>query len=236
MSQNYASPSSAPIQRVIQALRTQLAKTFDESIVAHDIAHLDRVVRNAADICDTEPNADRLIVAVSALLHDFHRVLEKQHRRHVAPEEAEPELRRWLADSTVVAANAIDDICAAVNFTEYYRCAGHDIESMAPSLEARIVRDADMLDALGAVGVARAFMFGGYLGEPMWVETDPASLGGTFVPGKATSVVHHFHEKLFRLESEMLTDHGKALARARTAYMRSFMDALMDDLRPRSGC
>jgi len=236
MSQNYASPSPASIRPVIQVLRAELATTFDESIVAHDIAHLERVVRSAADICDTEPNADRLIVAVAALLHDFHRVLEKQHRRHVAPEEAEPELRRWLAGSTVVPANAIDDICAAVNFTEYYRCAGHDIESMAPSLEARIVRDADMLDALGAVGIARAFMFGGYLGEPMWVETDPASLGGTFVPGKATSVVHHFHEKLFRLESEMLTDQGKALARARTDYMRSFMDALMDDLRPRSDC
>ena len=236
MSPSFVSPSPAPIEPVIRALRGELTKTFDESIVAHDIAHLDRVVRNAADICDTEPDADRLVVAIAALLHDFHRVLEKKHRRHVAPEEAEPELRSWMAGSAIIPANAIDKVCAAVNFTEYYRCAGHDIESMAPSLEARIVRDADMLDALGAVGIARAFMFGGYLGEPMWVETNPASLGGTFVPGKATSVVHHFHEKLFQLESEMLTQHGKSLARARTDYMRGFMDKLMDDLRPQPHC
>ena len=229
-----ASPASS--QSVIQALRNELTKTFDESIVAHDIAHLDRVVRNAADIWGTEPDADWLVIASAALLHDFHRVLEKQKRRHVAPEEAEPELRRFLEDPAIVPASAIDKICEAVNFTEYYRCAGHDIESMAPSLEARIVRDADMLDALGAVGIARAFMFGGYLGEPMWVETDAESLGGTFVPGKATSVVHHFHEKLFRLESEMLTHHGKSLARAKTDYMRGFMDKLMDDLRPQSRC
>ena len=235
MSSPHASSPPTSIQPIIRTLRGELQKTFDESIVAHDIAHLDRVVRNADDICGTEPDADRLVVAIAALLHDFHRVLEKKHRRHVAPEEAEPELRRWMAGSTVVPANAIDNICAAVNFTEYYRCAGHDIEAMAPSLEARIVRDADMLDALGAVGIARAFMFGGYLGEPMWVETDPGSLGGTFVPGQATSVVHHFHEKLFRLESEMLTHRGKTLARARTDYMRSFMDKLMDDLQPQPG-
>ncbi|HEY3539487.1 MAG TPA: HD domain-containing protein [Trinickia sp.] len=232
MSPTHTFSSSASIQPVIEALRGELRTTFDQSIVAHDIAHLDRVVCNAAQICDTEPDADRFVVAIAALLHDFHRVLEKQHRRHVTPEEAEPELRRWIAASTLVPASAIDRICAAVNFTEYYRCAGHDIESMAPSLEARIVRDADMLDALGAVGIARAFMFGGYLGEPMWVDTDPSSLGGTFVPGKATSVVHHFHEKLFRLESEMLTHRGKVLARARTEYMRSFLDTLMEDLRP----
>ena len=232
MSSIYASSSPSSIEPIVQTLREELKRTFDESIVAHDIAHLDRVVRNAADICSHERNADQLVVAIAALLHDFHRVLEKQCRRHVTPEEAEPELRRWMAGSTVVPANAIDTICAAVNFTEYYRCAGHDIDAMAPSLEARIVRDADMLDALGAVGIARAFMFGGYLGEPMWVDTNPDSLGGTFVPGKATSVVHHFHEKLFRLESEMLTHHGKTLARARTDYMRSFIDKLMDDLQP----
>lgn len=232
MSSMYASLSPSSIQPVILALRDELTKTFDESIVAHDIAHLDRVVRNASDLCKTEPTADKLIVSIAALLHDFHRVLEKQYGRHVAPEEAEPALRRLLEESAIVPASSIDKICTAVNFTECYRCAGDDLDAMAPSIEARIVRDADMLDALGAVGIARAFMFGGYLGEPMWVEANPDSPGGTFVPGKTTSVVHHFHEKLFRLESEMLTQHGKVLARAKTEYMRSFIDKLMDDLHP----
>ena len=220
------------IQSTMQTLREHLKETFNENIVAHDMAHLDRVLDNAFDICVTELGADKFVVGIAALLHDFHRVLERNAGHYVAPEEAEPPLRRMLETLRCVSADDIDRICEAINFTEYYRCAGDDIDALAPTLEARIVRDADMLDALGAVGIARAFMFGGHLGEPMWVETGEDSVGRAFVHGKTSSVVHHFHEKLFRLEAEMLTARGKALARERTVYMKRFVDQLMTELRP----
>ncbi|MGI4815826.1 MAG: HD domain-containing protein [Janthinobacterium lividum] len=94
-------------------------------------------------------------------------------------------------------------------------------------MEAKIVRDADILDALGAVGIARAFMFGGFLGEPIWTQ---ASIQARFVPGKSHSVVAHFFEKLLNLDAEMCTDMGKRLARERCAYMRAFIRQLVVDL------
>ena len=95
------------------------------------------------------------------------------------------------------------------------------------SVEQRIVRDADMLDALDAVGIARAFMFGGRLGEPLWA-TEPIS--DTFQPGHTASIVHHFHEKLLYLHREMLTDEGRRIAIERTQFMLGYLDALREEL------
>lgn len=88
-----------------------------------------------------------------------------------------------------------------------------------------------MLDAIGAVGIARAFMFGGYLGEPMWVPDERnANDVKMLVHGKTSSVVHHFHEKLLKLEFEMLTDQGQVLAVERANYMRQFLGKLMSEI------
>lgn len=209
-------------------LRAGLMALFDSGVVAHDINHLDRVVRNARLIRASEGEGDLLVIVAAAFLHDFHRLLEKRLGRHVPPTEAEPELREFLRGMDEYDPAQVDMVCAAVNHTERYACSGDEIDGHETSIEARIVRDADMLDALGPIGIARAFMFGGYLREPMWAPG--AEQASRFVHGQSASVVHHFYEKLFNLKDEMQTRTGRRIAERKTAYMRSFINDLQGDL------
>ena len=212
-------------QAALDALRTTLRAMFGPGVVAHDFSHLERVERNATRLLERE-HGDAFIVHASCLLHDLHRILERDCGHHVAPEQAETEVRRLL-DAHAVDGPIATRICACIDATERYRCAGDGVDATAMSAEQRIVRDADMLDALGAVGIARAFMFGGRLGEPMWV-AEP--INDTFQAGHTASIVHHFHEKLLRLHEEMLTDEGRRIALERTRLMRNYLDALREEL------
>ena len=209
----------------LHALTTTVRAMFGADVVAHDFGHLERVQRNALRLLEHEPG-DHFVVLAACLLHDLHRILERDCGEHVAPAQAEAEVRRLLA------AHAVDEprvahICACIDATERYRCAGDGVDATAMSAEQRIVRDADMLDALGAVGIARAFMFGGRLGEPLWV-AEP--INETFQPGHTASIVHHFHEKLLQLHREMLTAEGQRVALQRTQRMREYLDTLRDEL------
>ncbi|MGV8892964.1 MAG: HD domain-containing protein [Burkholderiaceae bacterium] len=220
-------PCSTEVQQVTIEIKDAISHLFDASVVAHDLFHLERVYKLADAICVSE-GGNRITVAAASLLHDYHRVIEKRISRHVSPEEVEPEIRVILGNIKLIPFGLHNAICDAVNFTEYYRCSGDDVSEENSTLEGRIVRDSDMLDAIGAVGIARAFMFGGFLGEPMWIpESNDAKV---FVHGKTLSIVHHFHEKLLKLEFEMLTRQGQALAAERTNYMRQFIGKLMSEI------
>ena len=209
----------------LEALRTNVHAMFGHDVVAHDFAHIEGVEHNAARLLEIEAG-DPFVVGAACLLHDLHRILERDLGHHVAPEQADAQVRRRL-DEQGVDTTTIDHVCDCIHATERYRCAGDLIDAASMSAEQRIVRDADMLDALGAVGIARAFMFGGRLGEPMWV-AEP--IHDTFQPGHTASIVHHFHEKLLHLHREMLTDEGRRIAIERTRLMREYLDALFEEL------
>ncbi|MDB5990889.1 MAG: hypothetical protein JWQ10_2292 [Herbaspirillum sp.] len=218
------------LQQMVSKIKNEIGHLFDASVVAHDISHLERVYKVGDMIC-VSSGGNRITVAAASFLHDYHRFLEKEIGQHVSPEEAEPDIRALLKKIRSIPSELHDPICDAINFTEYYRCAGDNLNEKNSKLEARIVRDADMLDAIGAVGIARAFMFGGFLGEPMWVRGGN-NLEGVkiFAHGKTTSVVHHFHEKLLKIEFEMLTPKGRALAAERSDYMKEFIKKLMSEI------
>jgi uncharacterized protein len=209
----------------LHALTTTVRAMFGADVVAHDFGHLERVQRNARRLLEHEPG-DRFVVLAACLLHDLHRILERDRGEHVAPAQAEVAVR-GLLDAHVVDEPTVAHICACIDATERYRCAGDDVDPASMSAEQRIVRDADMLDALGAVGIARAFMFGGRLGEPLWA-AEP--IHDTFQPGHTASIVHHFHEKLLQLHREMLTDEGRRIAIERTRLMHGYLDALREEL------
>ena len=96
------------------------------------------------------------------------------------------------------------------------------------ALEAKILQDADRLDALGAVGLGRCLMLGGAMGKPMYEADDPFCAARS--PDDTRSAVDHFYTKLLHLAGTMQTDAGRAEARQRTQYLQGFLDELRREI------
>lgn len=204
-------------------LREQVAGSFGPERVAHDLSHLDRVHGLALALCERE-GGDRRVIAAGAYLHDLHRLLEVAGGTRATADRVERAV--WHELRAAGAPAAVEGpVLECVAFASKHSFAGHDLGK--PSLEARIVRDADNLDAIGAVGAARALMYGGHLGERLWAPEEPWA--DVYVPGQATSVLHHFHEKLLRLRDDMLTPTARAWGEERHAFLETFVQRLQGE-------
>ncbi|MCU0459636.1 MAG: HD domain-containing protein [Bacteroidales bacterium] len=180
----------------------------------HGWTHIERVVRIALHIHSAEGRGDRLTVELGALLHD---VGDHKFEAHDGPDE----IRRLLG-GLGVSSSVID---AVVNINQNISFS----KGMRPdpgSVELQIVQDADRLDAMGAVGIARAFNYGGFKGndiyDPRVKITDPPLLAGT--SSRSVSTIHHFYDKLLLLRDLMNTPTGRKLADERHEYMVRYLD------------
>lgn len=186
---------------------------FDAS---HDFQHIERVRHNALLICKEEGLVRHDIIELAVLLHDVSDVKysgnegKAQETAILDQLHLSPTDRQWIVD-----------IIESVSFS-----GGHEKE--AQTLEARIVRDADRLDAIGAVGIARTFAFGGAKGRKLydWSESARVTMTEQEYRTKETSSVTHFYEKLLLLKDLMLTESGKKLALQRHEFMLAFIDQL----------
>ena len=181
----------------------------------HDWWHIQRVT-NLARVIACEEGADPFICELAALLHDV-----ADYKIAGDEETGQRTVREWLtthgADECMTA--AVMDIIANLSF------AGGNRPPMA-SLEGKVVQDADRLDAIGAIGVARAFAFGGSRGRPMHVPGEMARVyqSAADYHSSAGSTITHFHEKLLLLKDRMNTPYARRLAEARHRYMLDFLD------------
>ena len=169
---------------------------FSNDCGGHDAAHSMRVYRNASLIADTEPDCDRFIVALAALLHDAddHKLFHTENN-----ENARAFLVRHQLPET-----QIEFICEVINGISFSKNRG----VRPQTLEGKIVQDADRLDAMGAIGIARTFAFGGERKRPL------------------EESVQHFYDKLLLLKDEMNTEEGKRIAEDRHKLMVDFLNAL----------
>ena len=170
-----------------------IQELFAENADGHGFDHSMRVYRNALRIAETEPAADRLIVSLGALLHDAddHKLFHTENNENA---------RRFLREHGI-SPDTEDRICGAVNAVSFSKNRGKQPET----IEARIIQDADRLDAIGAIGIARTFAYGGKHGR-----TPEASIA-------------HFHEKLLLLKGLMNTDKAREMAESRHAFMEQFL-------------
>ncbi len=188
---------------------------------SHDRSHLSRVWRNATAIADREPACDRTVMTAAVILHDC-----------VAVEKNAPE--RSLASR--LAATRARGILAELGWdTARIEAAAHAIEAhsfsagIAPrTLEARIVQDADRLDAIGAIGIARCFYVAGRMGSSLYDPGDPPAAKRDLNDGRFAR--DHFAAKLFKIGKEFQTKAGQALADGRARSMRDFVRTLMDEI------
>jgi len=172
----------------------------------HDFSHIERVRKMALRIAEIEGGNVR-IIELAALLHDV-----ADSKLGGTSENADQYLRPRVSEQDRL---HILDIINSLSFK------GGDRPPMK-TLEGKIVQDADRLDAIGAIGIARTFQFAGHFQEPMYVPglapREPGERTGT------TSALHHFDEKLFRLKDLMNTKTAKIIAEDRHQYMREFVE------------
>ena len=175
---------------------------FKDNVDGHDVDHSMRVYQNAMHIAGCCPHCDRMVIALSALLHDV-----DDHKLFASENNANA--RRFL-ETQHVKQEMIEQICGIINAVSFSRNRGRTPES----IEGKIVQDADRLDAIGAVGIARTFAYGGRCGRSIEMS------------------LQHFHEKLLLLKDEMNTDEAKHIVASRHAFMETFLEEIDKEMGP----
>lgn len=182
----------------------------------HDWWHIERVRRTALTIARQE-GGDLYIVELAAILHDV------ADWKFSGDSAAGPrEVRAWLEEQEVEPAS-IDHVCQIVEQLSY---KGAGVATPMSSLEGEAVQDADRLEALGAIGIARAFAYGGSKGRPIYDPAIPPEMHASFAAYKKNSgpTINHFYEKLLLLKDRMNTATGRRLAAARHEFMQQYLE------------
>jgi len=165
----------------------------------HDADHSMRVYKNALRIAENETACDMQVVSLAALLHDVddHKLFETENQANA---------RRFLEENQVPR-QTIDRICDVIAAVSFSQNKG----KVPDTPEGKIVQDADRLDAIGAIGIARTFAFGGEHGRPM------------------AESIQHFHDKLLHLKALMNTETGRQMAEKRHAFLESFLKEYLEE-------
>ncbi len=187
---------------------------------AHDRGHVRRVVANARHLAELE-GAQLAVVIPAAWLHDCVVIPKDSPQRRQASRLAAARASEFL--------NANDYPARYIPAVEHAIAAHSFSAGIRPeTLEARVVQDADRLDAIGAVGIARCFALGGEMGTPFYDLDEPFPLHRP--ADDSAYVVDHFYVKLLRLAEMMTTEAGRAEAALRTAFMEDFLGQLGDEI------
>jgi uncharacterized protein len=187
--------------------------------VVHDLEHIRRVVGNARAIAVAEGGMLEVVIP-AAWLHDCV-VLPKDSGERASASRLAAEAATVFLKEIGYPAEYLPGIAHAIE--------AHSFSANVPpeTLEARIVQDADRLDAIGAIGIARCLMLGGALGKPLYNVEEP--LPQLRAPDESRYTVDHFYEKLLRLAEMMKTETGRQEAVRRTAFMHEFLAQLENE-------
>lgn len=182
----------------------------------HDWFHIERVFKNAVLIAQEEV-CDVTIVKLGALLHDI-----ADSKFHNGDEEIGPKTARDFLESENVSEEIIEHVIQIIKNISF---KGGNFEKTFSSKELEIVQDADRLDALGAIGIARAFNYGGFKNRALYNPTISPKLNMSKEEYKNSDspTLNHFYEKLLLLKDKMNTETGKKLAQERHRFMETFL-------------
>ncbi|WP_068596968.1 HD domain-containing protein [Vaginella massiliensis] len=196
-------------QAILQHVKQYVREAFAKDGSGHDYYHVERVVNNAKKILQHE-NADVFLVELAAWVHDI-----GDYKLHNGTDRSE-ELITALLQKLKVDEKIIRQVNEIVSQVSYSK------GNIPTSIEAQIVQDADRLDAIGAVGVARCFAYGGSAGKRMY---DPDN------NEKDASSVQHFYDKLLKLKDLMHTETAKSLAQQRHDFLEVFLKQFYSEVK-----
>jgi uncharacterized protein len=201
------------IDRTIQFVKETLA----DAEAGHDWFHIDRVYKNAIAINKIE-QADDLVVALAALLHDI-----ADAKFNNGDEEIGPRVAGEFLNTLDIAPQIIEHVQQIIRNLSYKSSLGL---ITFKSKELDVVQDADRLDAIGAIGIARAFTYGGYKNRILYDPEIKPQLNMTKEEYKNSTspTINHFYEKLLLLKDLMKTDEGRKIAKQRHDFMLTYLD------------
>ncbi len=197
----------------IKFLTDEAYRYFSDDYSGHDFNHTERVLENAIKLQAAE-GGNLYIIELAALLHDFDDI-KISYATSENKANAERLLRYIGEEDELI--KAVKDIIDSVSFSK---------GKSAVSLEAKIVQDADRLDAIGAIGIARCFAYGASRARPIYYDKN-------FISDKidgCDSGIAHFYAKLLKIEEKMQTETGRRLASERTEFIRIYLKELYDEL------
>ncbi|WP_435315485.1 HD domain-containing protein [Cellulophaga fucicola] len=213
---------------IIAKTKAFVQKTLEGAEGGHDWFHIERVYNNTMLLAKNE-DVDPLIVALGALLHDI-----ADAKFYNGDETVGPRMATEFLESIEVDAEIIDHVVKIINnisFKSSLKVDDQNTTKLFTSIELQVVQDADRLDAIGAIGVARAFNYGGFKNREMYNPAIAPNLNMTKEEYKKSSAptINHFYEKLLLLKDKMNTKTGIKLAAQRHSYMETFLEQFYNE-------
>jgi len=205
------------MKELIEQTKAFVKEQLQNAESGHDLSHALRVYKSACEIAKEE-KCNQLVVELAALLHDI-----ADSKFHNGDEEKGSILASQFLKKNAVSNSDIEAIVFIINTISFHK--GKPIK-MTPELA--IVQDADRLDAIGAIGIARAFSYGGFKCRPFY---DISVLPNTFESKENPNSINHFYEKLLLLKDLMNTKKGKKIAEQRHAFLEQFLEQFWSEVR-----
>ena len=176
-----------------------ISEVFDKTDKAHDLEHSYRVYLNSLNIMESIKNVNKEVVVLSALLHDVvdPKLFSNQYN-----------LDKWFSRNPTIYEKQIRKVISEIGFNKG-QCPS--------SIESAIVQDADRLDAIGAIGIARVFTYGGHINRPIFSSNNFSSIS-------------HFDDKLFKIKEMLYTQKAKEIAEKRDEYMHEFVSVFKKEM------
>ncbi len=198
-------------QKIIKQVEKTVRQRLWEEKSGHDYWHCYRVVKTALAIGKKE-NGDLVVLELAAWLHDIEVTKSREKHEELSAKLAQKYLKQLGLEKEI-----IEKVANCIRKHRFSK------KIKAETLEEKIIQDADKLDALGAVGIARAFYGGSKYGEVFHTPSVKPNQKYYFQTGHSTSVVNHFYEKLFHLKDLLHTQTAKKIAKDREKVMKEFL-------------
>lgn len=204
---------------LVEATIEFVKETLLDAEAGHDWFHTQRVFKNALLISKNE-KVDVLVVSLGALLHDI-----ADSKFHKGDETVGPRMAREFLCSLEIEEKKIEQVCYIIEHISFKNTIGKKNKTKHP-LELQVVQDADRLDALGAIGIARAFHYGGFKNRKLYdpdILPDLNMTKSTYKKSESPTI-NHFYEKLLLLKDKMNTETGKRIASQRHDFLLNFLE------------
>lgn len=206
--------------KILELLKKEAKKLTTKNDAAHDFEHIMRVYRNAKKICKNEKVNPKLVLC-AALLHDIVS-FPKSDKRSKTSSKKSSILAKKILKKYNCSKNEIQIICNAILDHSFSK------NKTPKTIEGKILQDADRLDAIGAIGIARAFAVGGHANRSFYNTLDPFCIKRS--PNDKKWTLDHFFRKLLLLEKLMNTKSAKIEAKKRTRVIRNYLNDLKREI------